>query len=241
MEAAVHGTEARRGRWFVAAVLAIATVALLIAIVELSTQKAGSALIKLQGIDDAQRIFGGLPQAGDRLGSADAPVSIQIFNDVQCSNCDEQFLATTPGLVDGYVRSGDVQLVYRHYSFSTRAVQEGFIAAEAAGKQGYQWQYVYLLFRNQAEAERVGVTSNLLDSIAASIGELDVPQWEADFAAGGGESGSITEELNAQDETARGLGLRAQPSAIVNGPSGTETLQDSPSLEQIENAIEAVS
>ncbi len=240
MEAAIEGAEVRRGRWFVVAVLALFFGVVSVVIVQLATQKPGSSVIKLEGIDDAQRIFGGLPQDGDRLGSADAPVSVQVFNDVQCSQCDQQFLATTPGLVDDFVRSGDVQLIYRHYSFSTRAVQEGFIAAEAAGKQGYQWQYVYLLFRNQDEAERVGVTANLLSSIAASIGELDVPEWEADFAAGGGENGPITNSLNAQDETARGLGLRAEPSAIVNGPNGTETLQDSPTLGEIETAVRAV-
>ncbi len=241
MEAAVHGTEARRGRWFVAAVLAIGLVALSAAIVNIATQKADPSVIELSGIDDAQRIFGGLPQAGDRLGSSDAPVSIQVFNDVQCKGCDQQFLATVPALVDDSVRSGDVQLIYRHYSFSVRPVQEGFIAAEAAGEQGYQWQYVYLLFRNQAEAERVGVTGNLLESIANSIGELDVPEWKDDFAAGGGVGGSITKQLEAQDETARGLGLRAEPSAIVSGPGGTKTLQDSPTLGQIERAIAAVS
>ncbi len=241
MEAAVGGAEARRGRWFVAAVLAIGAVALSAAIVNIATQKAGPSVIELQGIDDAQEIFGGLPQAGDRLGSSSAPVTVQVFNDVQCKGCDEQFLATVPALVDDYVRSGDVQLDYRNYSFSERAVQEGFIAAEAAGEQGYLWQYVYLLFRNQAQAERFGVTGNLLESIANSIGELDVPKWKDDFAAGGGEDGAITKRLEAQDETARGLGLRAEPSAIVTGPSGTETLQDSPTLNQIEKAIQAVS
>ena len=45
-----------------------------------------------------------------------------------------------------------------------------------------------------------------------------MPQWKDDFAAGGGEGGAITKRLEAQDETARGLGLRAEPSAIVNGP-----------------------
>jgi len=240
VEAAVQGTEVRRGRWFVLLALALLFGALSVAIVQLATEKAGPSLVKLQGVDDAQRIFGGLRQDGDRLGSPDAPVSVQIFNDVQCSRCDEQFLATTPGLVDDYVRPGNAQLIYRHYSFSPRPVQEGFIAAEAAGIQGYQWQYVYLLFRNQAEAERVGVTGNLLDSIAASIGELDVPNWEKDFSEGGGENGSITQSLKAQDETAFGLGLRAQPSAIVNGPRGTRTLQDSPTRQQIEAAIRAV-
>ncbi len=241
MEAAVPRTEARRGRWLVAAMLAIGLVALSTAIVNIATQKAGPSVIKLDGIDDAQEVFGGVPQAGERLGSSDAPVSVQVYNDVQCKGCDQQFLATVPGLVNDYVRSGDVRLDYRNYSFSERAVQEGFIANEAAGVQGYLWQYVYLLFRNQAQAERFGVTDNLLESIANSIGELDVPQWKDDFAAGGGEDGAITKRLEAQDETARGLGLRAEPSAIVNGPGGTRTLQDSPTLSQIERAIEAVS
>ncbi len=241
MEAAVEATEPRRGRWFVAAVLTIGLVALSAAIVNIATQKAGPSVIRLSGIDDAQEIFGGVPQAGERLGSSDAPVSVQVFNDVQCKGCDQQFLATVPSLVDDYVRSGDVLLDYRNYSFSERAIQEGFIADEAAGEQGYLWQFVYLLFRNQAQAERFGVTDNLLESIANSIGELDVPQWKQDFAQGGGENGTITKRLEAQDETARGLGLRAEPSAIVNGPGGTVTLQDSPTLSQIEKAIDSVS
>ena len=186
MEAAVEATEPRRGRWFVAAVLTIGLVALSAAIVNIATQKAGPSVIRLSGIDDAQEIFGGVPQAGERLGSSDAPVSVQVFNDVQCKGCDQQFLATVPSLVNDYVRSGDAVLDYRNYSFSERAIQEGFIADEAAGEQGYLWQFVYLLFRNQAQAERFGVTDNLLESIANSIGELDVPQWKQDFAAGWG-------------------------------------------------------
>ena len=209
MEAAVGGAEARRGRWFVAAVLAIGAVALSAAIVNIATQKAGPSVIELQGIDDAQEIFGGVPQAGDRLGSSDAPVTVQVFNDVQCKGCDEQFLATVPALVDDYVRSGDVQLDYRNYSFSERAVQEGFIAAEAAGEQGYLWQFVYLLFRNQAQAERFGVTGNLLESIANSIGELDVPQWKDDFAAGWGRG-------RRDHQAARGPG-RDRPRARAAG------------------------
>jgi protein-disulfide isomerase len=241
MEAAAAGAEARRGRWFVAAVLAIGAVALGAAIVNIATQKAGPSVVELAGVDDAQRIFGGLPQDGDRLGPSNAPVAVQIFNDVQSEGANEQFLATVPALVDDYVRPGDVQLDYRNYSFSERAVQEGFIAAEAAGEQGYLWQFVYLLFRNQDQAQRFGVTDNLLESIANSIGELDVPEWKDDFATGGGEGGAITKRLEAQDETARGLGLRAEPSAIVTGPRGTRTLQDTPTLAGIEQAIKAVS
>jgi protein-disulfide isomerase len=215
----------------------LAALALLFAIFEIATEEDTTEKLKLEGIGDAQRVFGGVPQIGDRLGDSDAPVTVQIYDDVQCGDCDEQFVATVPELVDSVVRSGEAKLVYRHYSFSSQPVQEGFIAAEAAGLQGYQWQYVYLFFRNQDEAERFGVTANLLESIAASVGEMEVSEWEQDFADLGGPDGSITRRLAAQDEVARGLGLRAQPSAIVSGPGGTRVLQDSPSLEQIEDAI----
>ncbi len=230
--------QVRRGRWIVILLLAFAGLALFAAIEQLSTRKGGQPLIEVNGVNDAQRIFGGIPSAGDRLGDSDAPVIIQVFNDVQCSTCSEEFLQTIPQLADTEVRDGDVQLRYRNYSFSINPVQQGFIAAVAAGEQGYQWPYVYLLFRNQGEAERLGgVTGDFLTAIASSIEELDVPQWEKDFGVGGGANGRITQLLTEQDETAQGLGLRAAPSAIVTGPSGTETLQDSPTLREIRAAI----
>lgn len=230
----------RPGRWWVLAALVLGLVALALVIVELSTERPGDEKLTIDGVNDAQRLFGGLPQIGDRLGESEAPVSIQVFNDIQCDDCDGQFLDTVPALIDDLVRPGEAKLLYRHYSFSPSPVQEGFIAAEAAGEQGYQWQYVYLFFRNQEEAARRGVTADFLESIAASVGEMDTSEWEEDFAEGAGPQGSITEQIEAQDEIARGLGLRAEPSAIVSGPEGTETLQDSPSLEQIEAAVAAV-
>jgi protein-disulfide isomerase len=233
-------SQARRGRWPVLAVLGIGLAALLVAIVELSTEEGGPPKVEVDGINDAQRIFGGLAQEGDRLGDSDAAITVQVFNDVQCDGCDEQFLTTIPTLVEERVRAGEVKLLYRHYSFSINPVQEGFVAAEAAGEQGYQWQYVYLLFRNQDEAERLGTVSEVLESIAASVSDLDVSEWEQAFARGGGPDGPITRRLGVQDDVARGLGLRSEPSAIVSGPAGTETLQDSPSLGQIEAAIDRV-
>jgi protein-disulfide isomerase len=241
MEAAVEGAGPRRGRWWVVAALGVGCLALLAGIAELSTEKGGKPQIEVEGINDMQRIFGGVPEEGDRLGDSDAGVTIQVFNDVQCAGCDEQFLATVPALVEDLVRTGDAKLLYRNYSFSVRAVQEGFIGAEAAAAQGYEWQYVYLFFRNQGQAERTGVTSDFLASLAGAISELDVGEWEQDFGEGGGSEGSITRKLEAQDEVARGLGLRAEPSAIVSGPGGTETFQDSPSLQQILAAAGRVS
>lgn len=232
----------RRGRIWIILVLAAFTVAIFAGIVELATQEpAEEALIELKGVGDAQRIFGGMRQHEDRLGDPDAPVTLQIFTDVQCEFCADQFMETVPALVDRYVRSGDVQMLFRHYSFSRSSIEEGFLGAEAAAAQSYLWQYAYIFFASQSEAERLGIDAEYLRNIAASISEMDVPLWEEDYLEASKPDSEVMKRLAAQEDLARGLGLRAQPSVIVAGPSGTEVLQDSPDLEQIEAAIEQVS
>jgi protein-disulfide isomerase len=230
----------RRGRWLVLAGLVLALIGLSVGIVELSTKEPGTGKARIEGIGDALKTFGGVPQEGDRLGSSDAPVSIQVFDDTQCSSCRDQFLATIPPLVEDYVRPGDVKLEYRHYSFSPRVTQLSYLGAEAAAEQGYSWPYVYLFFRNQDEAERLGIDEEFLATIAGSIPELEVPEWRDYLRAEGGPGGEIRERLDRYEELGRELGIRAQPAAIVSGPRGTETLQDTPGLDRITAAIEAV-
>jgi hypothetical protein len=230
----------RRGRLWVIAILALALFGLGYLVVEISTQKEGPAVVHVEGIGDAQRIFGGIPQEGDRLGSSDAPVTIQVFNDMQCSDCREDFLGTIPALTEDFARPGDVQLLYRHYSNSENAEELSFYGAEAAAEQGYGWQYVYLFFRNQDEAGHFGVDQDFLDSIAGGVEELNGPEWEEDLEDNGGPDGSISKRLEGYENLGRDLGIRVRQAMIVSGPNGTETLQDGPSLGQVERAIEAV-
>ena len=237
MEALAAQQGRRRGRWMVLTLLALAATVLIAGIVELSTQKPDRSQVRLDGIGDAQEIFGGVRQDGDRLGSPDAPVSIQLFDDLQCSSCRDQFLSTIPTLVESYVRPGDLRMEYRHYSFSPSTEELGFFGAEAAADQDYAWPYVYLFFRNQDEAKRVGVSEDFLTAIAGAIPELDVPQWR-DYLAN--DTNQIKNRLAGYEKLATDLNIRAQPAAIVNGPNGTRTLQDSPTLSQITSAIGAV-
>jgi protein-disulfide isomerase len=230
----------RRGRIWIVLALAIAVGAIGYAIINISTQKAGNGVVRLAGISEAQEIFGGVPQEGDRLGSSDAPVTIQVFNDMQCSSCRDDFLSTIPALVNAYARSGDLKLLYRHYSNSESPQELGFYGAEAAAVQGYGWQYTYLFFRNQDEAKRFGVDQDFLDSIAGGVEELNAPEWEEDLEDNGTAGGAIAKRLEGYEETGRDLGIRVRQAAIVTGPDGTETLQDGPSLGEIERAIEAV-
>lgn len=230
----------RRGRIWVVLGLALAILALGYTIVEISTREAGPEVVRVSGISDAQRIFGGVPQEGDRVGSSNAPVSIQIFNDLQCSSCRDDFLSTIPVLVEDYARPGDVQLLMRHYSVARNPLELGFFGAEAAAEQNYGWQYTYLFFRNQDEAERFGIDEDYLDTIAGSIEELDEPEWLSYLEENGGTDGPIAARLDGYEELGTELGIRTGQAAIVSGPGGTRALQDGPTLAQIEAAIQAV-
>lgn len=230
----------RRGRVWVILVLALGAIALGYALVDISTKKAGPEVVKIEDIETAQSTFGGVEQEGDRLGSADAPVSIQVFNDLQCGNCRSNFLETIPPLVEQRVRPGDVQLLMRHYSVAENPLELGFFGAEAAAQQGYGWQYTYLFFYNQDEAKRFGIDEEFLESLAASIGELDVPEWREYLDEHGGSGGSIASKLEGDEEEGTRLGIRTRMAMIVTGPGGTRTLQDGPDLGRIERAIEAV-
>jgi hypothetical protein len=230
----------RRGRVWVILALALAAAGLAYGLVQIATRKAGPRVVHVAGISNAQEIFGGVPQEGDRLGSSDAPVSIQLFNDMQCSSCREDFLGTVPALVERYVRPGQVKLLMRHYSVSESPLERGFFGAEAAADQGYGWQYTYLFFRNQGEAERFRVDDEFLASIAGSIEELDVSEWQEYLDHQEGPEGKITRTLEGYEKLGTDLGIRTQVAAIVTGPGGEETLQDGPGLGEIEAAIRAV-
>jgi hypothetical protein len=240
-EAAVKALP-RRGRIWVIAVLALGLFGLGYAIVQISTQKADPNIIHIEGISEAQEIFGGVPQEGDRLGSSDAPVTIQIFNDLQCSSCREDFLGTIPKLTENYARPGSVKLLYRHYSNSETQLERGFYGAEAAAEQGYGWQYIYLFFRNQAEIKGGSEArfESFLDSVAGGVEELNAPEWESALEEADKPDGPISKRLNGYAELGEDLGIRYGQAAIVSGPNGTRTLQEGPKLGQIERAIEEV-
>jgi protein-disulfide isomerase len=228
----------RRGRIWVAGILALGLLALGYTVVELSTREPGSPVVHLDGINDAQRLFGGVPQEGDRFGSSNAPVTVQIFNDMQCANCSEDFLRAIPTLAEDYARPGDVQLLYRHYSNSINTEQLGFYGAEAAAEQNYGWQYIYLFFRNQAEAERFGVDQDYLASIAGGVERLEGAEWEKAIEAGlNNPDSAIAQQLAEYEELGRDLKIRSGQAAIVTGPGGTRTLQDGAGLGEIERAI----
>ena len=226
------GAPPRRPRLAGVIVLALIVVIGIAVIASLSLDEGDTDPVTIDGAGDARKLIGGIPQLDERLGENDAPVTVEIFNDLQCTDCAGFQLETIDPLIADEVRSGEVKLLYRHWSMTERPAGVTSYGAVAAGLQGQQWQFIELAFRNQEEAKRRGVTQEYLDEVAKGILNLNVEQWQRDL-----ESEEVAEILESDDLRAIERRIPTEPSVIVSGPGGERVLAETPSLDQIRGAM----
>ena len=201
-------------------------------ILSLGKPEGGGGKLEVTGAPTAQRLYAGIEQRGAVLGPAGAPVSVSVFDDLQCADCAAWYLRTVPPLVESLARTGKGKLVYHHFSTGTRARQLAFYAAVSAGHQGRQWQYLHLFFANQELALQRGVTRELLSRIAGRIPEMELKEWRRDL-----DSAETERTLAADSKLSIDLRLPAKPAVIVDGPGGRRKLVDAPALSQIQSAL----
>jgi protein-disulfide isomerase len=228
----------RRPRLIGLLVLAVCVGLLGFAIVSLSVGSGGEkGEVRITGAEEIQSLVGGIPQDGARLGSSDAPVTVQVFNDLSCDQCSDWNRDVIVPLIQGPVRSGDVQLVYHNFPMSESGFFLGAYGAVAAAKQDYEWQFIQLFFYNQDEAEKRGADQDFLDAIARGVGvvNFNVEQWQQDM-----KDSDIQDTLDADERLSAERRLPAEPAVVVGGPNGTEQLIESPSLADVQAAIAKV-
>ena len=217
------------------ALLVIGGGALVAAIVSIAVGEGGPQAQEIGGVNEVQRIFGGIAQDGAELGPEDAETVVTVFNDIQCEPCAAYEIDVIDPLVEEYVRTGEAQFEFRHFSLAPNDTTVAAIAAEAAGEQERQWQYLDTFVRNQEAAISRDVDEDVLREIAEAVPQLETDQWLEDFDS------PRSEELVREDAMlAAELELPADPAVVVSGPSGQRELIESPSSEQIESAIAEV-
>jgi protein-disulfide isomerase len=225
-----------RSRWVPRLLLGAGAVALFAAIVSISVGTGGPQVIRLTGGDQVQELLGGIQQDGADLGPPDAPVTISVFNDLQCSTCDGYEIATVDPLIEQYARTDEARLEFHHYSLGQALTTKAAYAAAAAGEQDREWQFIELFFRNQDAAPGHVVSDEFLNDLGNSITDLDLETWRNAM-----ESAEVKDRVEADGTLAADYGLRVNgPSVVVDGPAGTKVLQDSPSRQDVEAAVQAV-
>jgi protein-disulfide isomerase len=226
--------------WVPRVLLGVGLAGLIGAIISLSIGTGGPTVIKITGGDDVQELMGGVEQSGASLGSPNAPVTIGLFTDLQCSTCDTYQLDTVDPLIAEYARGSEVRFEFHNYSLGQADVTKAAYAATAAGMQDVEWQFADLFFRNQNEAPEGTVSDEFLDDVANAVDSfstLDVNQWHEEM-----DSPQVKDSVDADQKLAAQYGLRIEaPSMVVDGPGGTKVLQDGPSKAEVDAAVAQVS
>jgi len=154
----------------------------------------------------------GLAADGLTLGRADAPVTIDVFEDFQCPACQRWGQTVFPRLAANELSSGQARLVFHGFAFIGPESKDAGRAAWAAARQGRFWDMWATLYANQGVRENGGAfTRDRLFAMADAIG-LDAARFAADFgsgAAGRAVADGIVEAGRA--------GVAGTPALFVNG------------------------
>lgn len=115
-----------------------------------------------------EALFRGVLQDGITLGSPKAPVTLVEFADLQCPYCADWARDALPTIVQEYVRTGQVRLVFRGLSFLGDQSDTALRATLAAGEQDRLWDVLHALYLHQGAENSGWVTDSLLRSFGGS-------------------------------------------------------------------------
>jgi len=157
-------------------------------------------------------IFKGIPQHGDTLGDPAAPVSLLVFEDPQCPYCDEWSLETLPTVVDEFVRTGKIKLVYRGIEIIGPQSTVGLRAIVGAGSQNKLWNMNEALYANQGKENGGWLTSQLVLNLAKDLG-LNTTKLVA-----AANSAAVSKALVAASKEAAASKVSGTPTFVILNP-----------------------
>jgi protein-disulfide isomerase len=171
----------------------------------------------VQGAAESNNLFKGIPQNGLVLGDPKAPVTMQMFIDVQCPVCDDYEVNHLPGVVNKYIRTGKVKLDLQPWAFLGGSGSQSFtgrLGLIAAADQDKGFEYAKALYDNQGTEESGWLSGREMALIASSVTGLNLAQWRDDT------NGSAAQATASEvDKLATQKKVTGTPTILV-GPTG---------------------
>ena len=128
-------------------------------------------------------LLAGIPQEGQTLGASTAPVTLQVFADLEDNDSKRWFLTLLPAIISAFVRTNILKIEYHSFKTNTEG-SETFVkqqsAALAAGAQNKLWDYVDTFYHEQGKEYTPYVTESYIDNIGSQIPGLNIAQWHKD-------------------------------------------------------------
>ena len=157
---------------------------------------------------------------GPSLGSAAAPVTIEIWADYQCPYCRLEATVFGGSMERAYVLPGLARVVYRDFVFLGQESIDAAVAARCAGSQdpGAYWRYHDLLFASQ-KGENQGTFNRANLVTLAGIAALDATAFTACL-----DDPAVAKAVGDETAQGRSAGIESTPTLRFSGPGGTRTL-----------------
>jgi len=221
-----------------AAVIAVAAVAAALAFAltggSSSNPSTTSSSSTLPDAASAVSLFKGIPQRGNVIGKANAPVTLVEYIDLQCPICRAFETEVMPTIVPRFVRSGKVQVIARPIAFIGPDSVRGRLAALAAARQNRFFDFSQLLYDNQGTENTGWLDDDFVRAAFASLPGLNVAAAEKART-----QTAIADEANRYDTQADADKVRGTPTILVGKTGGKLTEVVSPDVANLSGAIEA--
>ena len=144
------------------------------------------------------------------IGTVDAPVTMVVFSDYQCSFCASWNQDTLPIMMD-YVESDQLRIEWRDLNVFGPESEQASKAAYAAALQDAFWEYHDELFADGDIRDPAELSEEALVELAAELG-LDTEQFTTDM-----QSDQVAEQVLINQQLGTDLGAYSTPSFIVDG------------------------
>lgn len=175
--------------------------------------------------------------AGDPyIGDPSASVTIAFWSDYQCPFCKQFEQQTLPQIVQNYVNSGKVKVVFLDFPFLGNDSMTGAEYGRAVWKlypnQYFAWRTAMFNAQDEEGDQGFGNAASI-DTLDATIPGLDAAKIAADVKA---NQATYDAAINADKSEGQKFGVNATPSFII----GTQLIQGAVPYSNFASALSAV-
>ena len=148
------------------------------------------------------------------LGSSDAPITIVEFGDYQCPNCDRFALQIKPSIVENYINTGKVKLVFKDFTIYGNDSVNGATATYCAAEQNKYWEMHDHLYENQKAINSGWLSVDNIKKFASEVG-LQMQQFNSCF-----DERKYNQRVMENFEQGKAAGVNGTPTFIIIGNDG---------------------
>jgi protein-disulfide isomerase len=201
----------------IALALVVAVALAVILAVVFTGGSSGSSDVTGSTLPDSATIaaqFQGIPQQGNVLGKANAPVTMVEYIDLQCPVCRQFETEVMPTIIERYVRPGKVKVEVRPIAFIGPDSESGRRAMIAAEPEGKAFNFSQILYFNQGAENSGWLDDSMIADAAVSVG-LD-PETILDTM----NSQAVADKAGVYDDQSRTDAVSGTPTIGIGKTGG---------------------